>query len=64
MVKPGSRNLGDGTIQKLQELPKIDLDKIRKYLVQSNIRKSLQNKAMDQKKMETDYAMQAKSVYG
>ena len=33
--------LPDGTIQHLQELPKVDIDKINKYLVQSSIRKQM-----------------------
>lgn len=41
VVKPGSRMLPDGTIQHLKELPKVDIDKINKYLVQSSIRKQM-----------------------
>ena len=33
--------LPDGTVQHLKELPKVDIDKINKYLVQSSIRKQM-----------------------
>ena len=43
VVKPGSKVMPDGQVLQLQELPKVDVDKINRYLVQSNMRKQLQN---------------------
>jgi hypothetical protein len=42
VVKPGTRTLLDGSVQHLKELPKIDIDKINKYLLQSSVKKQMQ----------------------
>ena len=38
--------LPDGTVQHLKELPQVDVDKINKYLIQTKIRKSMQQSAV------------------
>ena len=35
VIKPGQKTLPDGTVQKLKELPQVDVDKISKYLIDS-----------------------------
>lgn len=41
VIKPGQRALPDGTVQKLRELPQVDVDKISKYLIQTKVRKAM-----------------------
>ena len=45
VIKPGKKQLPDGTVQHLRELPQVDVDKINKYLIQTKIRKSMQHSA-------------------
>lgn len=45
VIKPGKKQLPDGTVQYLKELPQVDVDKINKYLIQTKIRKSMQHSA-------------------
>ena len=43
VIKPGHKTLPDGAVQKLRELPQVDVDKISKYLIQTKMRKAMQN---------------------
>lgn len=60
VIKPGQKTLPDGTILKLKELPQVDVDKISKYLIQTKVRKAMQNQQKQNQKNGGKYSNDGK----